>query len=279
MPDPHEPLAGLARGAGAGAVTSRGGPAGLNGADPIEQVADLQNIFDLTVFIPCLNEERHVLPTIETVRQAVLRTGCSCEILVFDDGSRDRTGELVEEYRRQHPELPLRLIRRERTMGLARNYVDGCFIGRGAYYKQVGGDDSEPLETIVAVISRIGEADMVLPYLRADSRDLFRRALSRIFVGIINFASGYRIRYYNGTVMHRRYNVMRWHSDTYGFAFQAEIITRLLNEGASYLEVPVDNVEQAGRSSKAFKLHNLLSVGHSVLQILLRRLRIGFFGV
>lgn len=256
-----------------------GGGAAAAGMDPMEQLADLRNSCDITIFIPCLNEERHVIPTVETVLEAVKRTGCSCEILVFDDGSRDRTSERVEEYRRVHPEVPLRLIRRERTMGLARNYVDGSFIGRGTHYKQVGGDDSEPLETIVAVISRIGEAGMVLPYLRDDSRDLFRRTLSRIFVGIINVASGYRIRYYNGTAMHRRYNVMRWHSDTYGFAFQAEIITRMLNEGASYLEVPVDNVEQAGRSSRAFKLHNLLSVGHSVLQILLRRLRVGLFGV
>jgi glycosyltransferase involved in cell wall biosynthesis len=257
---------------------AKAGAAGA-GSDPIEQLADLRNAYDLTIFIPCLNEERHVIPTIETVLQAVRRTGISAEILVFDDGSKDRTGELVEEYRRQHPDVPLRLIRRERTMGLARNYVDGSFIARGAYYKQVGGDDSEPLETIAAVIGRTGEADMVLPFLRADSRDLFRRVLSRLFVGIINLAGGYRIRYYNGTAMHRRYNVMRWHSDTYGFAFQAEIITRMLNEGKSYLEVPVDNVEQAGRSSRAFKLHNLLSVGHSVLQILLRRLRIGIFKV
>jgi glycosyltransferase involved in cell wall biosynthesis len=245
----------------------------------MEQLADLRNTCDLTVFVPCLNEERHIVPTIETILRAVEQAGCSCEILVFDDGSTDRTSANVEEFRRGNPEAPLRLIRRQRTMGLARNYVDGSFIGRGTYYKQVGGDDSEPLETIVAVLRRIGEADMVLPYLRADSRDLFRRTLSRIFVGIINLAGGYRIRYYNGTAMHRRYNVMRWHSDTYGFAFQAEIITRLLNEGASYVEVPVDNIEQAGRSSRAFKLHNLLSVGHSVLQILLRRLRIGLFGV
>ena len=256
-----------------------GGGAVAVGMDPMEQIADLGNTCDLTIFIPCLNEERHVIATVETVLKAVQRTGCTYEILIFDDGSRDRTSELVEAYRRQHPEVPLRLIRRERTMGLARNYVDGCFIGRGTYYKQVGGDDSEPLETIVAVIGRLGEADMVLPYLRADSRAFFRRTLSRVFVGIINLAGGYRIRYYNGTAMHRRYNVMRWHSDTYGFAFQAEIITRLLNQGASYIEVPVDNVEQAGRSSKAFKLHNLLSVVHSVLQILLRRLRIGLFGV
>ena len=245
----------------------------------MERLADLRNTCDLTVFVPCLNEERHIIPTIETILEAVRRTGCTCEILVFDDGSRDGTSALVEQYRGLHSDAPLRLIRREHTMGLARNYVDGSFIGRGVYYKQVGGDDSEPLETIVAVISRLGEADMILPYMRADSRDRFRRTLSRVFTGIINLAGGYHLRYYNGTAMHRRYNVMRYHSDTYGFAFQAEIITRLLNDGASYIEVPVDNVEQAGRSSKALKLHNQLSVVHSVLQILLRRLRFILFKV
>jgi glycosyltransferase involved in cell wall biosynthesis len=240
---------------------------------------ELEYSYDITISVPCLNEERHVTGTLEHIREAAALANRTVEIIVFDDHSTDRTAERVEEFARRHPELPLRLVRRERTMGLARNYVDGAFLGRGKYYKQVGGDDAEPVETIVAIISRLGEADMILPYLQPDPRDLFRRGLSRIFTALINLVSGYRLRYYNGTVAHLRYNIMRWHSDTYGFAFQAEVITRLLNEGASYLEVPISPVEQPGRSSRAFKLHNLLSVAHSVLQILLRRLRIFLFKV
>jgi glycosyltransferase involved in cell wall biosynthesis len=245
----------------------------------MQQAEDRENAYDITFCVPCLNEERHVAGTLGHIREAVAVAGCTAEILVFDDHSSDRTAERAEEFSRSHPEIPVRIFRRERTMGLARNYVDGSFLGRGKYYKQVGGDDAEPVETIVAVISRLGEADMIIPYLARDPRILSRRILSRVFTALINLVSGYHLRYYNGTVAHLRYNIMRWHSDTYGFAFQAEVITRLINEGASYLEVPIEPVEQAGRSSRAFKLHNLLSVGHSILQILLRRMRIFLFKV
>ena len=49
-----------------------------------------------------------------------------------------------------------------------------------------------------------------------------------IVLYIIKYIS-YDIKYYNGTVLHKRYNVMRYHSGTNGFAYQAEIIVHLLN--------------------------------------------------
>jgi len=245
----------------------------------MQQLVELPYEYDITFVVPCLNEERHVRGALDHVREAVQRVGCTAEIVVMDDGSKDQTSERVREWSREHSEIPLRLFRRERTMGLARNYVDGAFIGRGKYYKQVGGDDAEPVEIIVAVISRLGEADMILPYLQPDNRGFLRRVLSRAFTRLINFVSGYRLHYYNGTAAHLRYNIMRWHSDTYGFAFQAELITRLLFEGASYLEVPVEPVEQEGRRSRAIQFHNVLSVLHSILQITLRRVRFFLFKV
>ena len=67
---------------------------------------------------------------------------------------------------------------------------------------------------------------------------------------------------------------MRWHSETYGFAYQAEIITRLLLEtDATYIEVPVQFFDRKGGVSNAFKLQNILSIAHSLINILLRRIR------
>ncbi len=235
--------------------------------------------YEVTFFVPALDEERHVGDTLDTIREAIRSTGRSAEILVFDDHSTDRTAERVREWAARNPGVPLRLVRRAKRMGLARNYVDGAFIGRGRYYKQVGADDSEPVGMICDIVARLGEADMIVPYLRRDPRSPGRRVLSRLFTAIINAASGRRLRYYNGTAAHLRANVMRWHSDTYGFAFQAELITRLIQEGASWIEVPVEAVEQPGRRSRAIQFHNVLSVGHSVLQILLRRLRHFLFRV
>ncbi len=80
--------------------------------------------------------------------------------------------------------------------------------------------------------------------------------------------------YYNGCALHLRYNVMRWGPYSFGFGFQAELITRLLDEGATFLEIPVhtNHVEKSAHNS-AINYGNFLSVGHTLLEIFIRRLR------
>jgi len=91
---------------------------------------------------------------------------------------------------------------------------------------------------------------MILAYLRDDPRHWQRKYISRLFTALVNLISGNHIRYYNGTSIHLRYNVMRWHSDTYGFAFNAEIVTRLSQRGGHVRGSAIDNVEAAGRVSR-----------------------------
>src|SRR5690242_526260 len=87
----------------------------------------LREDLDLTLFIPCLNEEKRVVPTIETVRAAMRDLNFSYEILVTDDGSHDRTSEVVTEYMKTNPDVPLRLHRNPGNVGLARSFVDASF--------------------------------------------------------------------------------------------------------------------------------------------------------
>ena len=113
----------------------------------------------------------------------------------------------------------------------------------------------------------MGTVDMALPYLADDQRNIKRRILSILFTKIINMMTGYSLKYYNGSVLHKRYNVMRWHSYSYGYSFQAELIIRLMEEGATYCEVPTKCGEPTNVKTKAFALPNVLSVVHSLLQI------------
>ena len=234
--------------------------------------------YDITFFIPCLNEENLIVLTLETLREAVGESDLTYEILVFDDHSTDRTVPLVEAYIKEHPESTIRLIKNEIQKGLGRNYVDGSYLGRGKHYMLVCGDNSEPKDTLLAILDKMGTADMVLPYMgNRDCRPFVRRALSYGFKTIVNFLSGFSVKYYNGSSIHLRMNVMRWHPDTHGFGYQAEMINRLLIEGATYVEVPIRNMDHHGGGSKAFNILNYRSTSHSLFQILLRRICRLFF--
>ncbi len=235
---------------------------------------------DLTILVPCKNEEENVIGTLDTIISALRELPRKCEILVVDDGSTDSTCAAVEKYRTAHPELPIVLIRNPRNLGLSRTFVDGAFAGRGKYFRLVCGDNVEPKATILAILSRMGDADMILAYHKTKPGSKLRIAISGLFTFLVNLFSGYRIRYYNGNPLFRRDHVMRWHPYSFGFGFQADLITRLLDEGATYIEVPVEARRRDKRGAASFmNPRNFVSTSHTLYEILRRRLnRIVFEG-
>ncbi len=238
-----------------------------------ESEVKLEGELDITLFIACYNEEKNIESTLDTVLAAVDEVGCSYEIIVIDDASRDRSVDLINSYQRARAHRPIRLIVNEYNKGLGQNYIEGAFQGRGRYYRLVCGDDVESRETLVQVLRHLGAADVVIPYHeRCEGKSLPRRALSRTYTLVVNAITGYRIRYYNGMALHLRYNVMRWHTDYQGFGFQADLIARVLNQGASHLEIPVVVRERDEGQSSALTLLNLFSVAHMLLDLVIRRI-------
>ena len=233
----------------------------------------------ISFFIPCLNEEKNIINTLKSIKSAVDSEDINYEILIFDDFSTDNSVSLIKEFCNADPNIPVTLITNMKTMGLGRNYFDGSFLSQYKYYMCIFGGNSEPEETIKSMIKCLGKAEIIIPHYDLGNRTLIRKLFSITFTFLVNIISGNSIRYYNWSVIHLKNNVMRYHSDTNGFAYQAEIITRLINEGASYIELQLPNSDKHRGSSSAFKIQNILSVIHSLVQIFLRRLRRVIFNV
>jgi glycosyltransferase involved in cell wall biosynthesis len=230
---------------------------------------------DLTVFISCYNEEQYIVPTIQTVRNALNQIGSiSYEIIVVDDCSKDNSTALVRSYIAGHPDERVLLRVNRVNRGLAQNYVDAAFIGQGKYYRLICGDDAEPQPTIVAVFRELGNADMIIPYyVSSEGKGFYRRFLSKTFTALINLISGHHLHYYNGLAVHLRHNVMRWHTNTRGFGFQADIICLLLDQGFSFREVAVKTIERRPTgTSNALTFKNMLSVAHTLIDLIFRRI-------
>ena len=229
---------------------------------------------DLTIFVSCYNEAAYIVSTLDTVRAALTEVGgIEYEIIVIDDCSRDRSAELVENYVREHPNDRILLRRNDRNRGLAQNYVDAAFIGKGKYYRLICGDDAEPKDTMVTVFREIGKADILIPYYaESEGRSLYRRLLSSAYTWLVNLIGGHKINYYNGLAVHLRYNVMRWHPATRGFGFQADIICMLLDQGLGYRQIAVRTVERKGADSSALAFKNVLSVAHTLVDLVFRRI-------
>lgn len=233
---------------------------------------------DLTIFVSCYNEKPYIIQTLDTLRAALAELNFTYEIIVIDDCSRDGSADLVTEYIRAHPDDRLLLRRNKINIGWAQNFIDAAFLGKGKYYRIICGDASEPKSTMVKVFQQIGTADIIIPYyVTNEGRGWHRGFLSNTYTGLVNLISGFHLKYYNGLPVHLRYNVMRWHSNTRGFGFQADIICLLLEQGFTFKEVPVFAVEQKGGKSTALTLKNVLSIGHTLFDIAIRRIANRFY--
>jgi glycosyltransferase involved in cell wall biosynthesis len=235
---------------------------------------------DITVAVSCYNEEEFIGATLDCVVGALSAIGCSYEIIVVDDASHDNSVKIIREHLAAHPDLPIKLKANTINRGLGYNYAEAAFAGSGKYYRLTCGDNGEPKEALVNLFQHIGRADMIIPfnYKPVKGKSRIRHVLSKGYTLLVNLLSGYNIRYYNGLAIHLRYNVIRWPSSSYGFGFQADVITRLLDEGASYMQVPSFGIDRKGSFSTALSMRNIYSVIHTFLEIAIRRLRKSMYG-
>ena len=228
---------------------------------------------DLTLFISCYNEAAYILDTLDTASTAARETGLNYEIIVIDDCSNDNSPQLIAQYIAAHPEEEIILRSNNLNKGWAQNFVDGAFIGDGKYYRAICGDNSESKDCMSTVFKAIGEADIIIPYyMHCKNKSLTRKFLSIIFTFIVNIVTGNDLCYYNGQAVYLRHDVLRWHSDTRGFGYQADTLCKLLDLGLSYKEVGIITIERRRERSNALTLCNLLSVTHTLIEMGLRRI-------
>jgi len=234
---------------------------------------DAQDVL-ITLFVACYNEEGNIVGTLEVIREATAQAGITHEVVIIDDASTDRSVALIKDYIVAHPTEPIQLRVNAKNMGLGENFAEAAFLGTGEYYRLVCGDNVEPVETLVKVFREIGKADIILTYRPDDveGKAASRKLLSGLYTKIVNLISGYNLHYYNGLPIMKRRDVMRWNPNSHGFGFQADLVTRLLDRGATYFEVSVTSKERRTGKPKAINIRNFCSVAHSLFNIAIRRI-------
>lgn len=227
------------------------------------------NIFSLkkksiTFVVPAYNEEKNLKNTVENIQKSVL-TGCDdYEIIIINDYSKDKTGAIAEELALKNPSV--KVIHNKINMGLGYNYKKGVELATKKYTVMIPGDDETPLITISDIINEIGKADIIIPYpINQEVRKLIRRIISKLFTLIFNFLSGLKLKYYNGSVVHKNSIIKKHLPKTTGFAYQSEILINLLKEGYTYKEVGV-KIKPTSKTS-AFKPKNIASVLKSIIEL------------
>ena len=104
------------------------------------------NRVDVTVVLPCYNEQDHVLLEIARISEALDASEFSYELLVIDDASTDNTLEVLQKAQADYPHMRLEPFQRNGGTGTARRI--GTQIARGEIVVWTDADMSYPNERI-----------------------------------------------------------------------------------------------------------------------------------
>jgi glycosyltransferase involved in cell wall biosynthesis len=129
----------------------------------------------LSVVIPAYNEEANIGSTIDRVSRALQSLGVEYEIIAVNDGSRDRTGEVV---RALLPRVPnLRLVEHTPNRGYGGSLKAGFRECGLLWIAFLPGDNQFDPAELALLIARTRENDIVSGY-REDRQDPFVRRLN-----------------------------------------------------------------------------------------------------
>lgn len=215
-----------------------------------------------TILIPAYNEEKNIEQAVKKYKKACSEALDDYELLIFDDHSSDKTGEIADRLAKSSKKI--RVVHNKKNMGIGYNYRQGVKLSKKEYYMMLPGEGEVYESSIKEIISHFGEADILITYIKnSEARQIHRRIISKGFTILLNILFGLHLKYYLGNVVHRARLLKKTRMTTNGSAYQAEILVRLLKKGHPYKEIPQYVEKTTGTST--FRVRNLFRVFLTVI--------------
>lgn len=221
----------------------------------------------LSIIVPAFNEEFNLELTIEGLIPVISKEFSDFEIIIFNDGSADKTGAIADKLQTRYPKI-IRVIHNPVNRGLGYNYVSGLKLATKKYVTMCPADNENTPESIIEICKHRNKAQIIIPFpVNMAVRSWQRRAISRTYVMLLNTLARQNIKYYNGTVLHTTDLVSKLKVESEGFGYQAEILVKLLKQGSTYEQVPFQLGESGRKKSAAFRPKNIISVIKTIANI------------
>lgn len=209
------------------------------------------------VIVPTYNESENI----RTLLRSVLDADARLDVLVVDDNSPDKTGDLVESIRQTEPRV--HLLRRPGKMGLGTAYRDGFRWALARDYElifEMDADFSHSPSHLPEFLAASEKADFVLGSRYLDGKvTVVNWPISRL---LLSYGANIYARLVTGMKLwdatggfkcfHRRVleaidlNAVR----SNGYAFQIEMSFRAMHKGFKPIEIPIVFTDRTEGESK-----------------------------
>lgn len=208
----------------------------------------------ISAVLPAYNEEDNIAATVNAVATALREMGSDYEVIVVDDGSADRTAEVVKSLSSTDSRIILQ--QHETNKGYGSALATGFAAATKELVFMTDGDGQFEISEIGRLLSELDEADIVVGY-RAPRKDPFYRKLNAFgwnMLGTLLF--GYTVRDVDCAFkLFRRSALVSVPVASRGATFSLELMVRAKRMGYRIAEVPVTHKPRAAGQQTGARLH------------------------
>ena len=208
----------------------------------------------LSVVVPVFNEEASLPELLRRLGDALDAIGKPYEIVLVNDGSRDRSLELLRAATAADPRLVV--IDFNRNYGQHAAVFAGFEAARGEIIVTIDADLQNPPEEIAKLIAKMEEGYDVVGSVRIKRKDtFFRRAASRLVNKVTSMATGVQLSDYGCMLRAYRREVVKTLCSSKEISTFIPVLADMF--AGRVTEVPVEHAERLAGESK-YSLWKLL---------------------
>jgi glycosyltransferase involved in cell wall biosynthesis len=203
---------------------------------------------EISVIIPCLNEEEAVGKVVDQAFEGIRRSGRTGEVIVVDNGSSDASPQIA----RAHGAIVVSETRR----GYGSAYLAGLDVARGDYLVMGDADDTYPLDDLGTFVDSLESGtDLVIGSrfkgtIHGDAMPFLNRFVGNpVLTGMLNVMFGVRVSdAHCGMRALRRDALAKLDLHSTGMEFASEMVFKAYRRGLAVSEVPIDYYPRVGES-------------------------------
>ena len=193
----------------------------------------------ISVFFPMHDEEGNIEPQVETALEVLRGYTDDFEVIVVNDGSKDRTGEIADRLQAEHPEV--RVVHHEHNRGYGGAVKSGFEAATKELVFFTDGDRQFDLREIGLLLERIEDHDVVIGYRMKRSDPLHRSLNTFCWHKLVRLLFGLKVRDIDCAFKLFRREVLEkiGRLETEGAVLSTELLVKISRAGFRMAEVGV----------------------------------------
>ena len=203
---------------------------------------------EISVVIPCLNEEEAVGKVVDSSLEGIRRSCRTGEVIVVDNASTDRSAEVAAEH-------GATVVREERP-GYGSAYLAGLAVAQGDFIVMGDADETYPMQDLGPFVDRLEEGDDLVMGSRFEGTIhgeampwLNRHVGNPILTGLLNVLFGVKISdAHCGMRAVRKDALPTLDLHSTGMEFASEMVFKAFRRKLRVSEIPIDYYPRVGES-------------------------------